>query len=108
MQLIYHVPPKSQVKKFVENKLPKEEEDVKSLEEIIFASKVSYLSKIRSKEEMYRRLSKELLQEDPLSVPLLSELLSFSKETKTEGDISKEAARVNEIQKVRSLLSTSN
>lgn len=108
MQLIYHVPPKSQVKKFVENKLPKEEEDVKTLEEIIFASKVSYLSKIRSKEEMHKRLSKELLQENPLSIPLLSELLSFSKETKTEGDISKEAARLNEIQKVRSLLSTSN
>lgn len=109
MQLTYVVPPKSQVKKLIENKLPKDEEDPKTLDEIIFDSKVSYLATIRKKDtEAYKELSEKLLQENSTSIPLLSELLSFAKEGKLEGDDAKEAARVKEIQKVRDLLSSSN
>lgn len=108
MQLTYQVPPKSQVKKLIVNKLPKDEEDDKTLDEIIFASKVSYLSKIRKKDaEEYRELSDKLLQENSTSISLLSELLAFAKEVKIEGDDNKDAARVKEIEKVRDLLSTS-
>ena len=108
MQLTYLVPPKSQVKKANENELPKDEEDEKTLDEIIFASKVSYLSTIRNKDaEAYKELSETLLQENSTSIPLLSELLSFAKEVKLEGD-SKDADRLEEIQKVRNLLDASN
>jgi len=109
MQLTYQVPPKSQVKKLNVNALPKDKEDDKTLDEIIFASKVSYLSTIRNKDtEAYKELSEKLLQENSTSIPLLSELLSFAKEAKLEGDDSKDAARVKEIQKVRDLLPASN
>ena len=109
MQLTYVIPPKSQVKKLNVNTLPKDEEDDKTLDEIIFASKVSYLATIRNKNaSTYKELSKELLQENSTSIPLLSELLSFAKDAKLEEDDSKELARVNEIQKVRDLLSVSN
>lgn len=109
MQLTYVVPPKSKVKKLNANKIPKDEEDDKTLDEIIFASKVSFLSTIRKKDaEAYKDLSEKLLQENSTSIPLLSELLSFAKEAKLEGDDSKELARVKEIQKVRDLLSASN
>eukprot|EP00536_Pseudo-nitzschia_multiseries_P000066 jgi/Psemu1/321435/estExt_fgenesh1_pg.C_20050 len=109
MQLTYQVPPKSQVKKLNENKLPEDKEDEKTLDELVFGSKVSYLTKIRSKDAAeYRKLSETLLQENSTNIPLLSELLAFSKETKLEDEDSKEAARVREIQKVRDLLSTSN
>jgi len=109
MQLTYVVPPKSKVKKLNANKIPKDEEDDKTLDEIIFASKVSFLSTIRKKDaEAYKELSEKLLQENSTSIPLLSELLSFAKEAKLEGDDSKELARVKEIQKVRDLLSASN
>jgi len=109
MQLTYQVPPKSQVKKLNENKLPEDKEDEKTLDEIVFDSKVSHLSNIRSKDAAaYKELSDTLLQENSTNVPLLSELLSFAKETKLEGEDSKEAARVNEIKKIRDLLSVSN
>ncbi len=109
MQLTYVVPPKSQVKKLNTNSLPKDEEDEKTLDEIIFASKVSYLATIRKKNATsYKELSQELLQENSTSIPLLSELLTYAKDAKLEGDDPKELARVNEIQKVRDLLSTSN
>ena len=110
MQLTYQVPPKSQVKKLIVNKLPKDEEEDKTLDEIIFASKVSYLSTIRSKDaQAHKELSENLLQENSTSIPLLSELLSFAKESKLDDDDdSKEATRVNEIQKVRDLLQVSN
>jgi tripeptidyl-peptidase-2 len=109
MQLTYLVPPKSQVKKLIVNSLPKDEEEEKTLDETIFGSKVSYLSKIRSKDvEAYKELSEKLLGENSTSVRLLSELLLFAKEVKVEGDDSKELARVKEIQKVRDLLDKSN
>ena len=109
MQLTYVVPPKSSVKKLNANSLPKDEEDDKTLDEIIFASKVSYLATIRKKNATtYKELSDQLLQENSTSIPLLSELLSYAKESKLEGDDSKELGRVNAIQKVRDLLSVSN
>ena len=109
MQLTYVVPPKSQVKKLNVNTLPKDEEDEKTLDEIIFDSKVSYLGKIRSKNATaYKELSEELLKENSTNIPLLSELLSFAKDAKLEGDDSKDLARVNEIKKVRDLLSSTN
>ena len=108
MQLTYQVPPKSEVKKLNENKLPKDKEDEKSLDETVFDSKVSYLSKTRSKNTTtYRELSETLLKENSTSISLLSELLLFAKEAKLESD-SKDAERVKEIQKVRDLLSVSN
>merc|ERR1712194_361659 len=107
MQLLYQVPPKSQVKKLNENKLPEDKEDEKSLEETVFDSKISYLSKLRSKDTLaYKELSETLLKENSTSIPLLSELLLFAKEAKLESDSKDE--RVNEIQKVHDLLSVSN
>jgi len=109
MQLTYQVPPKSQVKKQIVNKLSKDDEEEKTLDEIVFASKVSYLSTIRSKDvKAHKELSEKLLQENSTSIPLLSELLSFAKESKLDGDDPKDAARVKEIQKVRDLLQVSN
>jgi len=107
MQLLYQVPPKSQVKKLNENKLPEDKEDEKSLEETVFDSKISYLSKLRSKDTLaYKELSETLLKENSTSIPLLSELLLFAKEAKLESDSKDE--RVKEIQKVRDLLFVSN
>ncbi|VEU36565.1 unnamed protein product [Pseudo-nitzschia multistriata] len=108
MTLSYQVPPKSKVKKLNDNKLPEDKEDEKTLDEIVFDSKVSYLSKNRKDAAAYKELSDALLQENSTSIPLLTELLSFAKETKLDGEDSKEAARVSEIQKVRDLLSVSN
>ena len=108
MPLLYHVPPKSEVKQLHENKLPKDEEDEKSLEETIFESKVSYLSKLRSRKDIpaYKELSASLLGENSTSISLLSELLLFAKEAKFDSNSTD--ARLKEIQKVRDLLSVSN
>jgi tripeptidyl-peptidase-2 len=111
MALIYQVPPKSQVKKRIENKLPEsngDDEEEKTLEETIFQSKISYLSKVRSKNATtHEELSAALLKENPKSIPLLSELLSFAKESKLEGDDTKRV-RVDRIRQVRDLLPSSN
>jgi len=108
MPLLYHVPPKSEVKQLHENKLPKDEEDEKSLEETIFESKVSYLSKLRSRKDIpaYKELSASLLGENSTSISLLSELLLFAKEANFDSNSTD--ARLKEIQKVRDLLSVSN
>ena len=107
MPLVYEIPPKSKVKNLHENKLPNAKEGEKTLEETVFDSKVSYLSTLRGKDtDAYKELSNALLEENPTSISLLSELLLFAKEVKLESDDSD--VRVEEIQKVRKLLSVSN
>jgi len=110
MTLTYIVPPKSSVKKFNENKLPEDKEDDKTLDQVVFDSKVSYLSKIRTKDTAaYKELSETLRQENATSIALLNELLLFAKESKLENnETSEEAARVKELQTVRDFLDVSN
>ena len=110
MALLYQIPPKVEVKKLNENKLPENNNGVeKTMEEIMFDSKISYLSQIRSKDDNapYKELAGSLLKENSTSLALFSELLAYGKELKVKnGDPTK--PRLKELQNIRKMLSASN
>ena len=80
MPLTYTVPPKSEVKKLNENKVPDAtDEPDKTLDEKVFESKVSYLSTIRTKNSTsYREISADLLKQNATHMATLHEELLVS------------------------------
>ena len=84
MRLVYPVPPKSAVKKGSDDGGSKDGDDKDDDEEAtlnktIFEAKLKHLSSIRSKDaDDYKTLADALKEENPSSIPLLSELLLFA------------------------------
>ena len=83
IQLSYTIPPKSNVKKAGETTASEKKDDDKSLDEVIFESKVDYLSKIRKKDRTrFVEMADDLKKENSTNTALLTEILSFAKEGK--------------------------
>ena len=84
ISLSYTVPPKSKVEQVgVSESSAEKKEPEKTLEETLFESKVSFLSKIRQKDrDQFEQLATELMKENATHIPLLEEALLFAIEAK--------------------------
>jgi len=107
MDLKYNVPPKP-VKKNGDDDKSADEEDEESLEDIVFKSKVAYLTKLRTKKknEEHGKLASTLREEKPDSVPLLEEILKFATSApKPENTTDEESKwRAEEVGKAKALM----
>ena len=96
LELLYNVPPKATPKESKDDTSDSEKKE-DSLEDIVFKAKLGYIAGLRTKNstnstEEYESLLTALKKEQPSSVPLISERLSFALErvvpsTETNEDV---------------------
>ena len=100
MKLLYIVPPKPKAKSEDSDEGDAKKEE--SLDDTVFKAKLGHMKKLRAKNTTaYKEIAEELRNQKPLSIPLLSELLSFALEAPLSNDVTNEEQyRVDEIEKI--------
>jgi hypothetical protein len=108
MKLLYIIPPKSKAKNGDTDEDKSKKAD--TLEDVVFKAKLGHLATLRTKNvTLYQEIARELKNERPSSVPLMSELLSFALESPLpDNSTSEDKYRVEEIEKVYNSSQKSN
>ncbi|KAL7551241.1 hypothetical protein ACHAWF_014431 [Thalassiosira exigua] len=101
MKVVYVAPPKSCAKDAKKKEKPGPAEKKDTVEDVVFKAKLGYMAGLRKDAALYRETAAKLKEERPSSIPLFSELLSFSLQSPVPADETDEDKwRAREVERV--------